>query len=418
MTDAPRGLPLRTPWRGWVVAAVFVFAPVLGYLGPLGYPPLLAAAGLLVLPVWVRRRPPWPTVVMLAALAVWAVGSLGWSPARPQAFADYADVEGNTALKLVLQLALYGAFAAAAARLSSRAAGRALQWLGWGLLGLALVILLEGFSGAQGYQFLKRTFEEPIRPDLAERNVGQGTVVLALLAWTVLPGLHARARWLPFLLVAATVLAAGRLGQLSPAAALAAGGLAALLVLRAGALGARVAGVLVAASVMLTPWLVALGEQSGWFESIKQSIPRSWEARLVIWPQAAALVTERPWLGWGLDASRHFGLAIPLHPHNAPLQVWLELGAVGAALFALFWFWVFNAIAGAARYDRAGAATCAAAAGAYFTIGALSFGVWQEWWLALGALTGAACLVMLTARARERMAEPPQALRADELTPL
>jgi O-antigen ligase len=418
MTDAPRGLPLRTPWRGWVVAAVFVLTPLLAYLGPLGYPALLALAGVLLMPFWVRRRPPWPTVVMLAALAVWAVGSLGWSPARPRGFAAYADIEGNTALKLVLQLALYSAFAAAAARLSSAAARRALLLLSWGLIALALVIVLEAFSGAAAYQFLKRTFEDPIRPDLALRNVGQGTIALALLAWAVIPGLQARARWAPYVLAGVTVLAAGIFGQLSPAAALPAGGLVALLVLRAGPWGARVAGVLAAAAVMLMPSAVLLAEQSGWIEAVKESLPRSWEARLVIWPHAAGLVADRPWLGWGLDASRHFGLAIPLHPHNGPLQVWLELGAVGAALFALFWFWVFNAIAGAARHDRVGAAACAGAATAYFTIGALSFGVWQEWWLALGVLTGAACLVMLTTRAREQMAQPPQTLRPDELTPL
>ena len=418
MTDTPRGLPLRTPWRGWVVAAVFVLAPLLAYLGPLGYPALLALAGLLAMPVWARRRPSWPTVLLLAALAVWAVGSLGWSPARPRSFADYGDIEGNTALKLVLQLAVYSAFAAAAARLSSAAARRALLLLSGGLIALALVIVLEAFSGARAYQFLKRVFEEPIRPDLAIRNVGQGTVALALLAWAVVPGLHARARWAPYVLMGATVLAAGILGQLSPAAALPAGGVAALLVLRAGPWGARMAGVLVAAAVMLMPWAVLLAQQSGWIDAVKESVPRSWEARLMIWPHAASLVADRPWLGWGLDASRHFGIAIPLHPHNGPLQVWLELGAVGAALFALFWFWVFNAIAGVARHDRLGAGACAAAAGSYFTIGALSFVVWQEWWLALGVLTGAACLVMLTTRARERMAEPPQALRPDELTPL
>ncbi|MEO6341223.1 MAG: hypothetical protein ABIO39_14370, partial [Caulobacteraceae bacterium] len=36
--------------------------------------------------------------------------------------------------------------------------------------------------------------------------------------------------------------------------------------------------------------------------------------------------------------------------------------------------------------DRTLAAVGAATALAYLTIGALSFGIWQEWWLALGAL--------------------------------
>jgi len=47
----------------------------------------------------------------------------------------------------------------------------------------------------------------------------------------------------------------------------------------------------------------------------------------------------------------------------------------------------------------------------YLVIGGLSFGVWQEWWLALGALTLIACGL---ARA---VAKPPWA-DLDELTPL
>ena len=91
------------------------------------------------------------------------------------------------------------------------------------------------------------------------------------------------------------------------------------------------------------------------------------DARVAIWRFTTERVVERPWLGWGMDASRMWPGVIPLHPHNAALQVWLELGVVGAA--------------------------CAAVAIAYLTIGALSFGVWQEWWLGLGVLAAVTCQV-------------------------
>jgi hypothetical protein len=41
--------------------------------------------------------------------------------------------------------------------------------------------------------------------------------------------------------------------------------------------------------------------------------------------------------------------------------------------------------------DQTMGAAAAAAAVAYLTIGALSFGVWQEWWLAVGALAIVVC---------------------------
>ena len=67
--------------------------------------------------------------------------------------------------------------------------------------------------------------------------------------------------------------------------------------------------------------------------------------RLLIWSFVGERIAERPLLGWGLDASRAIpggkeeirpGLTrLPLHPHNAALQVWLELGMPGALLAAL-----------------------------------------------------------------------------------
>jgi hypothetical protein len=47
----------------------------------------------------------------------------------------------------------------------------------------------------------------------------------------------------------------------------------------------------------------------------------------------------------------------------------------------------------------------------YLVIGALSFGVWQEWWLGLGALTLIACGLA-------RAAPAPAWSELDELTPL
>jgi O-antigen ligase len=84
---------------------------------------------------------------------------------------------------------------------------------------------------------------------------------------------------------------------------------------------------------------------------------------------------------------------IPLHPHNAALQLWFELGVVGAVLATLFWVWLWARIGAVAEDSRTDAGIAAAVAVAYLTIGALSFGVWQEWWLALGVLGAAVCLV-------------------------
>ena len=86
---------------------------------------------------------------------------------------------------------------------------------------------------------------------------------------------------------------------------------------------------------------------------------------------------------------------LPLHPHNAALQLWLELGVPGAVLFALFAALLWRALA-TARWPR----LYAAATGAGLTVALVAsfttYGVWQEWWL--GALCLSLFLVLVMAR--------------------
>ncbi|MEK9708579.1 MAG: hypothetical protein VW618_12280, partial [Alphaproteobacteria bacterium] len=105
-----------------------------------------------------------------------------------------------------------------------------------------------------------------------------------------------------------------------------------------------------------------------------------------------------PLFGWGLDASRDipggqtmiylfdlndgrtaFGQALPLHPHNAVIQIWLELGIIGLALLALLFAAAIKATAQAMnRFAQAAAAATVTSA---FVMAQLGFGVWQGWWI-------------------------------------
>src|SRR5690606_39588022 len=132
------------------------------------------------------------------------------------------------------------------------------------------------------------------------------------------------------------------------------------------------------------PWLVLAARNAGLLAKLQAAAPQSWADRVGYWGRAADLTASEPILGWGLDASRMFSPGIRLHPHDAALQVWLELGLVGAFAAAIVWGMTFARIARPRPGLVAGAQ--AAAATAYFVIGAVSFGVWQGWWLARGAL--------------------------------
>ena len=128
--------------------------------------------------------------------------------------------------------------------------------------------------------------------------------------------------------------------------------------------------------------------------------PNSEVHRFVIWQFAADRIIEPPLFGWGLDSSRVFpggsqelflfnnpdgsaatGAAMPLHPHNSIIQIWLELGLVGIGLIAtlvgLAWRGMTHA-----RSGKAGAAAVMATVASGFVVAQLGFGVWQGWWLA------------------------------------
>ena len=113
--------------------------------------------------------------------------------------------------------------------------------------------------------------------------------------------------------------------------------------------------------------------------------------RLHIWSFTGERVAEAPIFGWGFNASRSIpsGEAerfkedqeniIPVHPHNAGLQVWLELGLVGALLLTGLLLALLFALARAGPVDQAlGLAT--------FTTALLHrqrlLWLWQNQWVA------------------------------------
>ena len=174
----------------------------------------------------------------------------------------------------------------------------------------------------------------------------------------------------------------------------------------------------------LVPWVLPMdltGAEWCWLVEHKPSAT----ARILIWNFVDRNIRERPILGWGLDASRRMpggkervwvttcdappdapvpsidSEILPLHPHDAVLQIWLELGGVGvlAALFGL--------VASLWRFYRAhpgrSAAVLTSMAAAGLSVALISFGIWQEWWvsvLLLNAAMGIALARLPAATAR------------------
>jgi hypothetical protein len=376
-------------WCGWVLTAGLALIPLVAWLGPRGFAVYPGVLGLLVAPAIRIRDADRPLAVVLLLGLAWVAVSTLWSPYRP------STPGAGTALELAAQLPLSWALICAARRAEPRLRRRAGAVLAWSVAALGGLLFAEFALDAAMYERLSFAFYKPIRHDLAEGAVGHTSFVLALL-WPVAFAAGVRARvtpWIVVPMVAGTLLAAHRFQASAPVLSVA-------FVLTVGLAAwhwpVQAPKALAAAAVtyvLAAPAVILAVRATGRYASLQHRMPFPWAARMDYWSFAVDRIGEHSLRGWGLDASRAFGPGIALHPHDGALQVWLELGVVGALLAAAFW-WL--ALSGLSRSKPdLGAVGVACSASVYLLFGALSFGIWQGWWLGLGALVATAAALIV-----------------------
>lgn len=388
-------------WCGWVLALGFALTPLLGWLGPLGFAALMSLVGLLTLPGLRISEPDRPIALAIVVMVIWAAGSMLWSPF------EVDELWSSNAAKLASQAVLYWAAYCAARRLDRAALTRVGHILMWGTSALSVMLIAEAVTGAAIYQQVRIAIGDPIRPDLAMRNVAQGVFVLSVLAAPAALAAIRLGWWQLAVLMAAAIVAGGvGLGADAPVIALPLAVVAAAALWRWPKTGPRVMAAGAAIFFLTAPLVVWAARAHGVYGQIQDRVTLSWSMRMDYWSFAIDWISDKPLRGWGLDASRMFGPGIKLHPHNAALQVWLELGVIGAAAATVLWAGLFLKLE--RRTADLGAMAGAATAVTYLAFAAVSFGVWQEWWLALGALA----VVSATAAQRLHQTAPRKALNA------
>ena len=124
--------------------------------------------------------------------------------------------------------------------------------------------------------------------------------------------------------------------------------------------------------------------------------------RIYIWNEVATSILEHPWKGIGMDGtpyhkkgkmirewtfSDHNGVSqklqstrFALHPHNAILQLWLELGFLGMILAILLTYLTLYQIY-QTNFSRPEKAICAGLFTGIFIIIWVNLGFWQSWWI-------------------------------------
>ena len=367
-------------WCGWVMVGAAVLIPLLAWLAPLGFAPLMGLIGLLCLPAIRIGDEDRPVLIVLLGVLIWAAAATTWSPYRP------TGLDHSVILQLALVLPVFWSAVCGARRAEPRLNALALRIMAVGLALFGAELIAETLTGAGVYRWLHERYYGPIRIDLARTNIGHSTYVLAVLWPAVLVG-GMRRRWEAALLapaVAGAVAAAHAFGADAPIIALPLASSAMLVAWVWPKMGPRLMAAGAAAASFLMPAIVWAVRSTGRYAQMEHDVQLSWSARMSYWSHTIDWIAQHPFRGWGLDASRTMKSGIVLHPHNGALQVWFELGLPGAVAAAAFWG------LGLARLSREQPdleMTGVVGAAATFLLFAwVNYGLWQQWWLALGAL--------------------------------
>ena len=356
----------------------------------------LSAGGLVVAagPAPPMRGPGVPAILLAAVLA-WGTISAAWAPAPWRSL----DLAARLAVLFAAGLALAAAVPhlAAPARL-----GRCL------LAGFVAALAMAAVDFAGGGWLTQPFSSRPYQPAWLNQ-AAVGFAILALPVAAAFGGQGRRLAALVFLVAAATTIFA--LAGSAAKVALGAGLAAAALFALAGGRVARLAAVLSVLAIVTAPLTFARLERLPRASETAAGLKQSAEHRLLIWSFVGDRIAERPLQGWGLDAARaipgggdpirHGEAWLPLHPHNAPLQLWLELGVPGAVLGALLAAQLWRALA-AAPWPRPFAAAAGGSLAAALVACLGTYGLWQEWWLGTLAL----CLFLVRVMARAAPPDP------------
>ena len=386
----------------WLGLALFLVVP-LAVVAPKGEVILLAFVALPLLARTFSRgsyrhslRSPF--VIVLTLLLLWGASSALWA-LDPVAALHRAGTLALLAVAAIAVLTASDLLVDVERRLVRRAAV-----LGF-LLGCALLIV--ELTAGLPFNSALRDGSQWIKPTILNGALS----VTAILAWpAALIVRQEKGRLLAIglmlLVVVALVLGEGNSARVAFGVAAATTALA----LHWPAITSRAVIVIAVAGILAAPLIpAAFLAPDRWSETLSQTTD-SVIHRLHIWNFSAERIADKPIAGWGLDTSRIIpggdvevitkGARMQLHPHNAALQVWLELGVPGAlGLTAV----VLIALLSARYLPREAQAASFATTAAAFTIASLSYGIWQHWWLA--TLTLAAVSVKIAVAD----SEPPPA---------
>ena len=391
---------------GLVYAATAAIAPTLLFFVPRSTTALAIATALAGLGFAMWRRE-WPRAMdkpfahLFAGLCIWAALTIAWSPDTYLAARGVLKLTGN----LLLGALLFG-IARRLVETERRLVERAL--IGGFAVGLGLVTL-EWLSDGAILRFFRG--QPRSHTDVAFLLQLYGffwlnacVALIIVFLWPVAMALRRAGKtYLAALLFPIVALVGHGLGYTTSTLALFSGVLVAAFVYVFRRRAGMVVIAVLVAGVMAAPLLPITVLKPSTDVSFTDRFSLAIVHRLFIWEFAAKRIAEHPLRGWGMNASRvipggktpvvvqvrypgevrthGLGHTMPLHPHNLPLQIWLELGFPGVVLFGILLLLPLRLTR--PGFGREESAIACGQFAATFVVSSFSYGAWQSWWLAV-----------------------------------
>ena len=347
----------------------------------------------------------WGRFFLAAGVAFfgWSVLSAAWSPAPIDALIASAKVAA-----IILSAWVCGSFLVATRGVSSE------TWLRFQFgaftaasISIVALVLVNHF-------FLSDRFEtdeykqiyliSPTGEVILRSWYNQAVAFICLWAWVVAVTLASDRLWARAFVLAVAAIAALSVGYWIGVVAFTVGLVVYVIALRFRKSIAIVLAVGVIVSTFAMPLI------SAHFPSFEDAVANDQAGnpsivhRTLIWRFVSDAIAEKPLFGWGMNGSRHVpggdekillnagGMKkrferLPLHPHDSILQVWLELGAVGAVLYGAMGAAAFMLLGRLKTSPSTGALLLGCLTAAFVMMGG-SFSIWSNWWLAsMGIVT-------------------------------
>ncbi|HEX5007943.1 MAG TPA: O-antigen ligase family protein [Hyphomonadaceae bacterium] len=404
-----------------MLIGVGVLWPLIAFAGGLGFSPLVTLAALLCLPFALLRLRPQIYMIGIITFLAFAAASITWSHRTVQLFlVDFAAGKFAVTfevLRISLVLFWSAILMAAASRIDPDDARNVVSVATWAILAQLVVVAVLILFQQQALELFSFAMPDPGE---GVQNIARNGIIMALAAPFLIVGFGRQLSFSRALIVEigvfAVVVAVLAFGDVIGPIMSVGFGIASVAVVRIfPRSGFKLIGLGIAIFVMTAPFTFGILSSGSDPATVSNSI--DW--RLAIWKRVIEVIQENPMTGHGLGAFRTMDeiipsgefagrLLTPNHPHNMALQIWVELGVFGAAIFSLMIILVSFRLPEPGKLGVPGF-LAAALAGQFVAI-SLSFDLWNDWLWACAGILATLFVVM----ARTEADDDPQPERTPE----